>query len=81
MTIQIKSRLLMVTLLVWTLAGNAWAQVCEITLLQLNDVYEMRPIRNGTLGGLARVATVRKELVAQNGEFSIVLGLKPPFSV
>ena len=75
MTIQIKSRLLMVTLLVWTLAGNARAQVCEITLLQLNDVYEMRPIRNGTLGGLARVATVRKELVAQNANtFTILAG-------
>ena len=74
-TVQIKSRLPVVMLLVWTFAGSACAQVCEIALLQLNDVYEMRPVRNGTLGGLARVATVRKELVAQNANtFTILAG-------
>ncbi|MBV8266985.1 MAG: 5'-nucleotidase C-terminal domain-containing protein [Planctomycetaceae bacterium] len=36
------------------------------TLLQLNDNYEIAPLQNGTVGGLARVATVRQELLREN---------------
>jgi 5'-nucleotidase len=38
----------------------------EIVFLQLNDTYEIAPLANGTIGGLARVATVYKELKNQN---------------
>lgn len=38
----------------------------EITILQLNDVYEMSPVSGGKLGGLARVQTLLKELRAKN---------------
>lgn len=38
----------------------------EINFLQINDVYEIAPIANGKVGGLARVATVKKELLQKN---------------
>ena len=40
--------------------------IVTITLLQLNDVYEIAPVSGGASGGLARVATVRKQLLARN---------------
>ncbi len=39
--------------------------VIEIVFLHLNDVYEISPMSDNT-GGLARVATLRKELTAKN---------------
>ncbi|MBL4905396.1 MAG: bifunctional metallophosphatase/5'-nucleotidase [Flavobacteriaceae bacterium] len=38
----------------------------EFTFLQLNDVYEIAPIQGGKYGGLARVATVRQQLLKEN---------------
>lgn len=35
-------------------------------ILQLNDVYEIAPLEKGKVGGLARVATVRKQLLKEN---------------
>lgn len=47
----------------------------RFTLLQLNDVYEITPVEGGKRGGLARVATVRKELLAANPHtFTVVAG-------
>jgi 5'-nucleotidase len=40
--------------------------VVHITLLHMNDIYEITPVSGGTQGGLARVATIRKELLQQN---------------
>ncbi len=40
--------------------------IVELTFLQLNDVYEITPVENGKFGGMARVATVRKELLKEN---------------
>lgn len=37
----------------------------EVVILQLNDVYEIGPIEGGKVGGLARVATVKKQLESQ----------------
>lgn len=37
-----------------------------VTLLHLNDVYEIAPVENGQFGGMARVATIRKELKQEN---------------
>jgi 2',3'-cyclic-nucleotide 2'-phosphodiesterase (5'-nucleotidase family) len=46
----------------------------EITFLQMNDVYEIAPLSDGT-GGLARVATIRKELLAKNpNTFTVLSG-------
>lgn len=41
-------------------------QKTSITLLQLNDVYEITPLSGGKIGGLARIATVLKKLRATN---------------
>ena len=38
----------------------------EVVFLQLNDVYEISPLDHGKIGGMARVATVRKELLKYN---------------
>jgi 5'-nucleotidase len=40
--------------------------IVQITILQLNDIYEIDAVSHGTEGGLARVATFRKQLLAQN---------------
>ncbi len=51
----------------------ARAEVIPFTLLQLNDVYEISPVENGQWGGLARVATIRKQLKASNPNTYTVL--------
>ena len=38
----------------------------RITLLQLNDVYQTEPMDKGKSGGLARVATLRKKIMAES---------------
>lgn len=48
----------------WVRPG--WAEVVRLTLLQLNDIYEITAVEGGARGGLARVATVRKQLLADN---------------
>lgn len=46
--------------------GTGSSDALDITLLQLNDVYEVTPVEGGKFGGMARVATVRNELKKQN---------------
>jgi 5'-nucleotidase len=49
--------------------------VVELTLLQINDVYEITPVEGGRSGGLARVATLRRRLVAENPDtFTLLAG-------
>jgi 2',3'-cyclic-nucleotide 2'-phosphodiesterase (5'-nucleotidase family) len=38
----------------------------DVTIFHLNDVYEITPIAGGKVGGLARVATLRKQLIKEN---------------
>ena len=45
----------------------------EFTILHMNDVYEMTPLGGGKEGGLARVATIRKQLLAENPNTLTVL--------
>lgn len=47
--------------------------IVHITVLHMNDVYEITPVQGGTRGGLARVATLRKRLLAQNPNTYTVL--------
>lgn len=50
-------------------------QKVNFTLLQLNDVYEISPLNDGKIGGLARVATLQKQLKAVNEHtYSILAG-------
>jgi 5'-nucleotidase len=56
-------------------ATPSLAEIVNFTLLHLNDVYEIAPIEGGTRGGLARVATIKKQLQAQNPRtYSILAG-------
>lgn len=54
------------TLLAITLTTPVLAEIVNINLLQLNDIYEITPVEGGTRGGLARVATLRKQLYKAN---------------
>lgn len=45
----------------------------EFIILQLNDVYEIAPLEGGKAGGMARVATLRKQLLAENPSTYTVL--------
>jgi 2',3'-cyclic-nucleotide 2'-phosphodiesterase (5'-nucleotidase family) len=48
--------------------------IIEIVFLQLNDVYEIAPLSDGT-GGMARVAALRKTLLAKNpNTFTVLSG-------
>ncbi|MFT6970992.1 MAG: 2',3'-cyclic-nucleotide 2'-phosphodiesterase (5'-nucleotidase family) [Roseivirga sp.] len=38
----------------------------DFIILQINDVYEIAPLEGGKVGGMARVATLRKQLLAEN---------------
>src|SRR5437667_592823 len=38
----------------------------RVTLLQVNDVYQFAPVDGGTRGGLARVATLRKQIMSES---------------
>lgn len=45
--------------------GEATGQI-SFTILQMNDVYEIAPLEKGKVGGLARVATLRNQLMEEN---------------
>ena len=66
MRVKILSAVLCIIALV---ATNADAQKkqppqTKITILQLNDVYEISPVDQGKHGGMARVATLQKQIRA-----------------
>ena len=49
--------------------------VVALTILQMNDVYELTPVSGGMEGGLARVATLRANLRAENpNTFTVLAG-------
>ena len=45
----------------------------KITFLQLNDVYQTSPVDRGTHGGLARISTLRKHIMASTPDAMFVL--------
>ena len=45
----------------------------SITFLQVNDVYEIAPIESGKTGGMARVATLKKQLLKKNPNTFLVM--------
>ena len=45
----------------------------DITFVQVNDVYEIAPLENGKVGGMARVATIKKEQLRKNQNTFLVL--------
>lgn len=46
----------------------------RVTLLQLNDVYQISPVDKGKNSGLARVATLRKKVLAESPNTLFLLG-------
>ncbi len=54
-------------------SASAGRGLAAITILQMNDIYELTPVSGGREGGLARVATIRKELLAENPNTLTVL--------
>jgi 5'-nucleotidase len=62
--------LMLILSLMWGCAIKAPQRIVQqpidFILLQLNDVYEIAPLEGGNAGGLARVASVRKELLREN---------------
>lgn len=57
-------------------------QPIEFIILQMNDVYEIAPLEGGASGGLARVASLKKQLLRENPNTIAVLSgdfLSPSF--
>ncbi len=50
------------------------AEPVHITLLQLNDVYQISPVDKGKAGGLARVASLKKKIVQESPHSLLILG-------
>ena len=63
---------MIVTVLFFPLLAFSDSKV-HITILHLNDVYEISPVSGGTQGGLARVATLEKQLREENPNTIAVL--------
>ena len=58
-----------------TLAVNAQAPArVVLTIVHLNDVYEISPVEGGRSGGIARVATVVSQLKRTNAPVLVTLG-------
>lgn len=53
-------------LLLFTFFIYSSVNAASFTILQLNDIYEISPLNAGKTGGLARVATLKKQLTAEN---------------
>lgn len=54
-------------------SGGSDDGIIEVRFLQMNDVYEISPAPSDNTGGLARVAAIRKQLLAQNPNTITVL--------
>ena len=59
---------------VTTVAQTGEERTVRVTLLQLNDVYQISAVDKGTRGGLARVATLRKRVMEESPNTLFLLG-------
>jgi 5'-nucleotidase/UDP-sugar diphosphatase len=62
-------------------AGERSRSVVSLTFIHMNDVYEMTPVGGGKEGGLARLAVLRRQLVAANpNTYTVLAGdlVSPP---
>lgn len=53
-------------------AGTDDGQI-DITFVQVNDVYEIAPLENGKVGGMARLATLKQQELAKNPNTFLVM--------
>ena len=56
-----------------TPATPAAPRIVRVTLLQVNDVYQISPVDRGTRGGLARVATLRQQIMRESPHTLLLL--------
>ena len=49
-----------------TLFSCQQEKTVDFIVLQMNDVYEIAPVEGGKAGGMARVATIKKQLLQEN---------------
>ena len=61
-----KTTSLLGLLLAFLLCQCTSTKQVQVNILQTNDVYEISPLEGGKVGGMARVAQLKKELVTQN---------------
>ena len=54
--------------------ATAPAPTVRVTLLQVNDVYQIAPVDKGTRGGLARLAALRRNIAAKSPHTLLLLG-------
>ncbi len=66
---------LLITLAAFASTSSQNARECtvRVTLLQVNDVYQISPVDRGTRGGIGRVATLRKRVSAENPHTLLLL--------
>lgn len=55
------------------IAGRNGDDKIDITFVQINDVYEIAPLDGGKSGGMARVATIKKEQQRSNTNTMLVI--------
>ncbi|MCB1142754.1 MAG: bifunctional metallophosphatase/5'-nucleotidase [Leptospiraceae bacterium] len=67
-------QILIPIILSFFLSLSVFGETVKITLLHLNDLYEITPVEGGRKGGLARVATARKKILKKNPNTLTVLG-------
>jgi len=61
-------------LLLAALAQGARAAEVRVTLLHVNDVYQIAPVDKGQRGGLARLATLKRQVQAESPHTLMILG-------
>lgn len=66
--------ILLTILLLLTGSAAAQTDVAKVTILHLNDTYQMTPADGGKRGGLARVLTVKKRVLQENPNTLMTLG-------
>lgn len=56
-----------------TVSQKSSERQVDITFLHVNDVYEISSLEGGKVGGMARLATLRKELISKNANTVTIL--------
>ncbi len=67
--------IVLLALVVLGLRVTVAAEEVRITLFHVNDVYEITPLGNGTIGGLARVGTLVRQLRSAPEQYGTVITL------
>ncbi len=69
----LSASLIVLGLTPWLHAGAPAERPVKITILQLNDLYDVTPIEKGKKGGLARVATLRERIAKESPNTVLVV--------